>query len=67
MARKTQPKTVEPEPEYEVLTRTSNGHRTVHRLRAADRAAAEAAVAAGLDPGGEVLCSAVAGAGLGSG
>lgn len=34
----------EPDPLFEVLTRKPNGHETVHRHRAKDAAAAQAAV-----------------------
>ena len=52
---------------FEVLTEAPNGHRTVHRFRAKDRAAAEKRVRDELDPGKTVVGAAVAGAGLGSG
>ncbi|SFU04650.1 hypothetical protein SAMN05660657_05059 [Geodermatophilus amargosae] len=52
---------------YEVLAEQPNGHRTVHRLRAADRGAAERAVVGDLADGTRVLGVAVAGVGLGSG
>jgi hypothetical protein len=56
-----------PEPTlYEVLTKTANGHRTVHRLYAVSQAAAVAEIEKVLDPGAEVLVSAPAGSGLGS-
>ena len=51
---------------FEVMTKTPNGHRTVHRLWAVDKAAAVAEVEKVLDPGSEVLVSAPAGEGLGS-
>jgi hypothetical protein len=47
----------QPEPVlFEVLTKTANGHRTVHRLYAIDQAAAVAEIEALLDPGSEVCC-----------
>jgi hypothetical protein len=52
---------------FEVLAEQPNGHRTVHRLRAKDRGAAEKAVTPDLADGTQVLGVAVAGAGLGSG
>ncbi len=51
---------------FEVLTEAPNGHRTVHRFRAKDRATAEKQVSADLGAG-QVVGAAVAGAGLGSG
>jgi hypothetical protein len=50
---------------FEVLTEASNGHRTVHRFRAKDRATAEKQVSD--EAAGRVIGAAVAGAGLGSG
>ncbi len=50
---------------YEILTEHPNGHRTVHRVRASDRGAAEKAVH--LDEGVRVLGVSAAGCGLGSG
>ncbi len=52
---------------FEVLTEAPNGHRTVHRFRAKDRATAEKQVRDDLDGGQQVVGAAVAGAGLGSG
>ncbi|WP_100498319.1 hypothetical protein [Geodermatophilus chilensis] len=52
---------------FEVLTEAPNGHRTVHRVRAKDRAAAVKAVTPDLADGTQVLGVAVGGAGLGSG
>jgi hypothetical protein len=51
---------------FEVLSEAPNGHRTVRRVRAKDRAAAEKQVAADL-AAGQVIGTSVAGAGLGSG
>ncbi|MFG2052678.1 hypothetical protein ACGFI9_01485 [Micromonospora sp. NPDC048930] len=50
---------------YEVLVEAANGHRTVHRVQAADKAAAERAVT--VDDGDKVLDAAPAGSGVGSG
>ena len=59
------------EERFEVLTETPNGHRTVHRVRAKDQAAAEKAVADLLDVdaprGAVVVAAAPDGSGLGSG
>jgi hypothetical protein len=52
---------------FEVLTEAPNGHRTVHRFRAASLADARSAVEAGLPHGSTVLDAAPAGSGLGSG
>ncbi len=51
---------------FEVLSEAPNGHRTVHRFRAKDRAAAEKQVADDLEQG-QVIGAAAAGTGLGSG
>jgi hypothetical protein len=51
--------------DYEVLTAASNGHRTVHRVQASSKAAAEKAVT--LDAGSQVVAADVAGRGIGSG
>lgn len=51
---------------FEVLSEAPNGHRTVHRFRAKDRAAAEKQVADDLEQG-QVIGAAAAGGGLGSG
>jgi len=52
---------------FEVLTQAPNGHRTVHRVTAKDRGAAERAISDTLDDGVRVLGTAAAGCGLGSG
>ncbi len=52
---------------WEVLSQQANGHRTVHRVRAAGRDEAERTVNDALDGGAQVLGSALAGEGLGSG
>jgi hypothetical protein len=61
----TQLETEPDEPLFEVLTEQPNGHRTVIRLRAKDRAAAEKT--ADVPEGVRVLGVAEAGTGLGSG
>jgi hypothetical protein len=53
------------EPVHEMLTESADGHRTVHRVRARDRAAAEKAVT--VPDGATVLGVSLAGCGLGSG
>lgn len=52
---------------FEVLTEASNGHRTVHRVRAKNRKAAETALGEMLDGGVGVLGTSPASRGLGSG
>ncbi len=57
----------EPGDVWEVLSQQANGHRTVHRVRAAGRDEAERTVNDALDYGARLLGSALAGQGLGSG
>ena len=52
---------------YEILTEQPNGHRTVVRVRADSRTAAEKAVSDDLADGVRVLGASAAGCGLGSG